>query len=95
MGAESERHGSHNVKTVNVCVVAIWQSDVSAVLKLRKHTLLEHSLYCPIHRSRNDIEQIGNLPMGHPDIIASYCDEMVIDSYDVSFHMFVIRWFDK
>ena len=95
MGAESERHGCHNVKTVNVGVVSIWQSYVSAVLKLRQHTLLEHFLYCPIHRSRNDIEQIGYLPIGHPDVIASYCDEIVVDFYDVSFHTLVVRWFDK
>ena len=95
MGAESERYGYHHIKTVNVGVVAVWQSDVFAMLKLRKHAFLEHSLYSPIYRNRNDVEQIGDFPIGHPDIIASYCDEMVVDSYDVSFHTLAVRWFDK
>lgn len=95
MGAESERHGCHNFKTVNVGVVAIWQPDVSAVLILRQHAFLEYSLYCPTHRNGNDVEQISDFPIGHPDVIASYCDEMVVDSYDVSFHTLAVRWFDK
>ena len=53
---------------------------------LRKDIFFEHSFYCPVHRSRDDIECFCYLPICHPDIIASECDRVVAHLYNVSFH---------